>query len=135
MAQAVLSHISQWFEESVFLPLQTEESQQALLKMFQAVDEYFQSGKRICLIGAFAMEETRDRFSLLIRQYFQDWHQALQNCLIRNGHQIDSAYIKAEEVLLGIQGALVLARAKHDPTVFTRTLNRLKQSVFSTDPM
>ncbi len=125
MAAAILADVDGWFERSVYEPLRHDDAGPAIAAMWQAVDAYFRSGRRICLIGAFALDETRDRFADVIHSYFRRWIEALQDALVRSGRDQDRAAADAEEAVLGIQGALVLARALGDESVFSRALDRL----------
>lgn len=125
MAEAVLAEIDGWFETHVFAPLSTGEPKTAIAHMLKATGDYFRSGNRICLVGAFALDETRSRFASVINSYFSRWIAALARALERRGHTGQEAAALAEEAVLAIQGALVLSRATNDPAVFQRTLTRL----------
>lgn len=125
MAAEVLAHVDAWFGENVFRPLEEDEPRLAIAQMWAAIDAYFRSGRRICLVGTFALDATRDRFAGDIRGYFARWIAALERALIRAGTDADTAGQRAEAAVTEIQGALVLARALADETVFTRALRRL----------
>lgn len=128
MAQAVLDEIDGWFRDQVFQPLRAAaEVGQGTADMFTAVGRYFQSGSKVCLVGVFALGHERDRFARKVQGYFAEWVQALAAALQRGGHDADSALALAEEVVGGIQGALVLARAADEPDLFMRALERLQQ--------
>ncbi len=129
MAAEILAHIDQWFISHLFVPLEKDEPLAAIEHMWREVDTYFQSGGRICLVGAFALDETRDRFSSMIRQYFERWIQALGTAIVRTGVSAEAASELAEEVVSGIQGSLLLSRALHDKSVFERRLAGLKERV------
>ncbi len=129
MASEVLAHVDQWFTRHLFEPLEKDEALAAIEQMWQEVDTYFRSGQRICLVGAFALDETRDRFAAAIRQYFVGWIEALSAALVRTGVAQAAADRISEETIVGIQGGLVLSRALHDETLFGRTLASLKQRV------
>jgi len=127
MAAAVLGEIDGWFAQNIFTPLRTDQdAARAIAHMFEAVQDYFKSGRQVCLVGAFALTESRDRFAERIRGYFAAWNDALQGALMRAGHGPKKARRRAEECLAAIQGALVLARAMNDPAIFQRTIERLK---------
>lgn len=126
MAAEVLAHVDGWFAREIFVPLETAEPRAAIAQMWTAVDAYFRSGKRICLIGAFALDETRDRFANPIRSYFERWTNALEAALKHDGTPADHAKQLAEDAVAGIQGALVLARAMADETVFDRSIARMR---------
>jgi AcrR family transcriptional regulator len=129
MAQEILADVDQWFVREVFEPLERDESRAAITRMWQTVDSYFRSGRRICLLGAFALDETRDRFAKPIRLYFKRWIEALDGALVRAGADATIARSLAEDIVGGIQGSLMLARALKEDAVFSRTLARLQQRV------
>lgn len=130
MATEVLAEIDGWFTRNVFVPLrETKDARDGIAHMFDAVDAYFRSGRRVCLVGVFALGAARDEFAAAVRGYFKAWDNALTAALIRAGHERAAAAALAEDVLAGIQGALVLARAANDAKVFARALGRLKKRV------
>jgi AcrR family transcriptional regulator len=127
MAAEILAHVDQWFVHEVFEPLERDEPRAAIAQMWRSVDAYFRSGRRICLMGAFALDETRDRFAKPIKLYFRRWIEALDGALVRAG--VDGAHARAlaEDIVGGIQGALTLARALKEDATFSRALARLQQ--------
>ncbi|EAQ33756.1 hypothetical protein NB311A_08809 [Nitrobacter sp. Nb-311A] len=129
MAQEILADVDQWFVREVFEPLERDEACVAITRMWQAIDSYFRSGRRICLFGAFALDETRDRFAKPIRLYFKRWIEALDGALVRAGVDAVTARSLAEDIVGGIQGSLTLARALKGDAVFSRTLARLQRRV------
>ncbi|KQO75772.1 TetR/AcrR family transcriptional regulator [Rhizobium sp. Leaf262] len=127
MVQAVLAEIGQWFEDAIYAPLQDGiDADGSIEAMLDAVVDYFRSGRRVCLVGALAVSNTRDRFADAIRGYFASWVDALQSALIRQGRDRDLARILSEEAVLSIQGAIVLSRALDDPAVFQRAIDQLR---------
>lgn len=134
MAAEIIIHIHAWFVTHVFEPLEREEPEAALRSMWKSVDDYFRSGRRVCLIGAFALDETRDRFAGPIRGYFKRWIKAMEDALARSGMEEAAARKLAEETVIGIQGALVLSRGLNDTAIFGRSLQRLKEHLHSPEP-
>ena len=130
MLAAVLAEIDGWFEVNVFGPLRTgEDADGAIDAMFAAVVDYFRSGRRVCLVGALAVGNARDRFAAAIAGYFARWVEALEMALRRRGRDQAAARLLAEDIVLGIQGAIVLSRALDDPAVFERAIGQLKRRV------
>ncbi|ULO07651.1 TetR/AcrR family transcriptional regulator [Paenibacillus sp. 19GGS1-52] len=129
MAAEILTHVNTWFAHNVFEPLEQNDPHAAIQQMWSEVDAYFRSGQRICLIGAFAIDETRNRFAARISQYFKRWIDALCGALIRAGTPIELGTRISEEVVSGIQGGLILARAINDEEIFVRTLTGLAERV------
>lgn len=132
MAAAVLDEIEAWFETAMYRPLREDpDPLAAIAAMFSATDTYFRSGRRVCLVGVFALGEVRDRFAARIDGYFAAWRDALASALERAGRDPADARDRAEEVVSGIQGGLVTARALNDPEVFGRSLRRLEARIAS----
>ncbi len=130
MARAVLSDIDQWFQDHVFTPLEAcERSDEAVNAMFDSIERYFRSGARTCLVGALALDGNRERFQDRIDAYFRRWVAALAGALMRGGRSEGDAVALAEDVVAGIQGALVLARALVEPEAFTRVLHRIRERI------
>ncbi|MDX8536754.1 MULTISPECIES: TetR/AcrR family transcriptional regulator [Mesorhizobium] len=127
MARAVIAHIDGWFEDNVFAPLRDNADPRAGIEhMFEATDSFFRSGRRVCLIGAFALDDSRDLFSGQIRDYFGRWVARLAEALTRSGYRPGEASELAEEAVAVIQGALTLARAANDLDIFSRALRRVR---------
>ena len=133
MAEEVLDNIDTWFQHNVFIPLrESEDADAGINAMFKAVNLYFDSGNRVCLVGAFALDNTRDQFSQAVSGYFAKWINALAFALKRIGYSASDAKSTAEDIVVSIQGALVLARSQDNPQTFTRTLKRLQKRVVFT---
>lgn len=127
MAAAVLADIDGWFAAHVFAPLREGgDPRQAMAAMFDAVTDYFRSGRRVCLVGALALGDTRDRFAGPVRSYFASWIEALAAALVKSGRSPEAAVTLAEETVAGVQGAIVLARALDRPKVFERSIAQLR---------
>lgn len=131
MAEAVLAEIQAWFEVHVFTPLRATGDTDAIAKTFDAVEQYFHSGRRVCLVGALAIGETRDRFVKPLRAYFVQWIEALGEALKSQGWTEAAAAALSEEIVGSLQGAIVLGRALDDPGAFDRTMTRLKARLHS----
>lgn len=126
MARAVLDDVAGWFETNVFIPLREgEDPVEGIDAMFRSVVDFFHSGRRVCLVGTFALDDTRERFATEVQSYFVAWIRVLAAALKRSGFDARAARETAEDVVAGIQGALVLARSQDDPAVFMRAIKRL----------
>lgn len=126
MAEAVLDQIQLWFEDHIFNPLDNTPAAQALPAMLTSVREYFRSGQRICLVGAFALDQARDRFAARIGAYFGRWRDSLTGCLTRAGLPQHKARAQAIRIIAAIQGGIVLARATADDSAFDAAIAALE---------
>lgn len=118
MARLVLAHVHGWFETNVFAPLRIGNGEAALRQMFDAARQYFRGGRRICLVGAFALDHTRDAFARAVSRYFEEWLHALEGFLLRSGVPADESRNLSCAAMAAIQGGLVLARAVDDAELF-----------------
>ncbi|MBT2761516.1 hypothetical protein J7E85_09840 [Paenibacillus sp. ISL-20] len=64
------------------------------------------TGQRICLVGAFAPDETRDKFASMIRQYFKRWIDALCASIVRTGASLEAATSISEDTIGSISGRI-----------------------------
>ena len=126
MANAVFDEIGVWFEREVFAPLASG-APDSIQAMFDAAQAYFRSGRRVCLIGAFALDQSRNLFAGKISAYFVRWVDALALALSEIGYGRKKARARSEEIVSGVQGAIVLARALDDPGQFERAIERLRK--------
>lgn len=125
MAAAVLNEVGGWFEAEVYAPLRSHaDPAGAIRQMVRSVDAYFRSGRRVCLVGVFALSDVRDQFAACIAGYFAGWRDALADALRRLGRPNPAGL--AEDAVAAIQGGLVTARAWNDPAVFARVLHRVE---------
>lgn len=132
MAQEVLASIDLWFTDHIYAPLRSAADPAAgIAAMFAAVDSYFRSGQRVCLVGVVALGAARDLFADAVKTYFTGWIDALVHSLRRLGHDKAAARHMAEQAVLAIQGALVLTRALDDTRVFTRALATVRAQVLA----
>lgn len=133
MAAEVLASIDAWFVTEIYRPLRkASDARRGIAEMFSGVDAYFRSGRRVCLIGVVALGNARDLFAGRVKDYFVAWIEALAVALRKLGHSPAVARHLAEQAVLEIQGALVLARAIGDPVVFSRALMRSQKRLIET---
>ncbi|MEH2475267.1 TetR/AcrR family transcriptional repressor of lmrAB and yxaGH operons [Nitrobacteraceae bacterium AZCC 2161] len=127
MASEVLAEIDAWFEVNIFAPLRSaEDPARAIVAMLKGTEDYFRSGRRVCLVGVFALGAARDSFAAQVNDYFARWGDALALLLGRSGLSSSVARRRSEDAMLSIQGALVLARARDDAKIFSRAITELK---------
>lgn len=121
IAKAVLQQIDCWFETNVFTPLKTNDSPEKVLgQMFATVNTYFASGKRICLLGAFALYDVKEPFAQEIKSYFQRWIDALKIYLQNQGLPLKESEQLANFAMIAIQGGLVMAQATNNTDIFAQ---------------
>lgn len=130
MMEAVLSDVERWFADAIFAPLeQDEDPANAIFAMFERVTTYFQSGRRVCIVGGLGLNTAGNSFAAVVRQYFSRWIAALAQCLERGKIPPTRAKFLAETTVSGIQGAIVLSRALGETAAFERIATNLRSSL------
>lgn len=128
IVKTVLKQINSWFETNVFTPLDTNEPPELVLgKMFATVNAYFDSGQRICLLGAFALYDAKEPFSQEIKGYFQRWIEALNSYLQRQGLSARESQELAYSAMSAIQGGLVMAQAVDNQDIFKQAISNAEK--------
>jgi len=127
MAEAVLAQVSTWLDTHVLAPLTGSETPHARLqKMAMALDTFYAQGGTSCLLDALSFGEGSDLFHDHIRAAFAHWIEALAALVVEStGCPKAEARQRAEDAVLSIQGALVLARGTGNTQPFQRVLKKL----------
>ena len=126
MAEAVLEASSDRFASLVLSPLDAAGSvRDRLMAMVRGLDEFYAAGHDACLTELFGVGTTGTQFVPRLRGTIAAAIEAIAAALIEGGLAVEPAHRRAEDALVAIQGALVLARATDSTAVFHRTLTEL----------
>jgi AcrR family transcriptional regulator len=127
MAEAVLAHARAWLDRHVLSPLTGSGTPHARLqKMANALGTFYMQGGTSCLLDSLSFGEGNAIFRDPIRAAFAHWIETLAALVAEStGCSTAEAHRRAEDAVLSIQGALVLARGTGDPQPFQRVLKRL----------
>jgi AcrR family transcriptional regulator len=127
MAEAVLAQASAWLDTHVLAPLTGSGTPHARLqKMAQALNTFYAQGGTSCLLDSLSFGEGSDLFHDHIRAAFAHWIEALAALVVESTRCPKAeARQRAEDAVLSIQGALVLARGTGNTQPFQRVLKNL----------
>jgi Transcriptional regulator len=129
MGAEVLTEIGRSLENEVLSVLHQDAPPVARFKkMLVAVSKFYNGGQLSCLIDTLSLGEAGQLYRTALRGAINQWEQALTDLARETGQSAAKAATWAEEVLITIEGSLVLARAKNDPQVFRRALQRLRRA-------
>ena len=128
MGAEVLAEIGRSLESQVLALLRQEGSPATRFsKMLAAVSKFYEGGDLSCLIDTLSLGEAGELYRMALSQAIERWEEALVELAREAGQSRAQAASWAEEILIAIEGSLVLARAKNDPRIFRRTLKRLER--------
>ncbi|WP_287128325.1 TetR/AcrR family transcriptional regulator [Candidatus Cyanaurora vandensis] len=127
MARAALESLGGWLEQHLLTPLRgpglpAERLDQAVI----ALGQLYGNGKEACLLGMLVHGESRHLFQTQLRDSFLALITALAALMAETGIAPPMAHRRAEEAVVRIQGALILAGGLGDEAPFQRVLQSLK---------
>ncbi|UXP30944.1 TetR/AcrR family transcriptional regulator [Reichenbachiella agarivorans] len=128
MAKAVLLNINNWVEEHVFNTLTNQllSPAERLKNGLQFIKKLYEEGNAPCLLQAFSMQSGINIFSQLINDSMSYWVDAFTNIGLAFGLNQSVAKEKATQVLIEIQGSLIVSRGFNNPKIFINTLNNIE---------
>ena len=126
MAEAVLEYTENWLEENVFVPLRSDESaSDRIVAMSQSIDKFYESGHAPCLLAVMSLGEADNLFHQQLQRSLEKWLDELSKVVIETGVEPEQARLCAEDAMMLLQGALVLARVTNDTQPFKRAVSKL----------
>ena len=126
MVRAVLDRLEAQLRDSLFAPLAGGGTPRRRLdEMVRTLDAFYRGGREACVLANLVLGSTRKRFHKQLSRIFEAWIEAIAGALADAGLARTLARARAEDAVLRIEGALVLAGAVADPSVFARTLRQL----------
>ena len=132
MVRAVLDHLEEALRVGVFEPLRARGApQKRVAAMVAAIDQFYRHGHESCVLAQLVLGTTRDRFRDRLTRIFTEWTAAVATVVADAGFSRAVARQRAEEAVLRIEGALVLAGGLNDEKVFSRTLRSLSKSLLA----
>jgi TetR/AcrR family transcriptional repressor of lmrAB and yxaGH operons len=129
MVAAVHDHVDHWFSTNVIAPLLADAPLAIRIEaMLGAVDRFYRSGQRACLLERLTGSVEHDRFALRLRGTFEAWASALATTLVAEGTPATEARERAVTAIVLVEGALVVESLGEGGT-FTRTLAAIRRTL------
>ena len=135
MVRAVLDHLQSQLRASVFAPLREPgPATRRVQEMVKTLDAFYRGGREACVLGNLVLGTSRTRFRGHLQAIFDEWIEALAAALADGGLSRTLARSRAEDAVIRIEGALVLAGGMDDVGLFTRALRQLPRELLAPDP-
>lgn len=132
MVRSVLEHLEVQLRQGIFEPLRAPgPAQRRLDAMVKALDAFYRGGREACVLGNLVLGTSRTRFRGQLRAIFSEWIEALATALVDGGLSRSVARARAEDAVVRIEGALVLAGGMNDVAVFGRALKQLRSDLLA----
>lgn len=130
MAKAVLAHAGRWMTYGIKAPLSGPGTPpQRIRLMADRLHEFYSGGRQSCLLDSLSFSAEDNEIRKHIKRGMTAWARALAAVAREAGLPAKRAQQRAEDAIVRIQGALVVARAMGDTGPFERTLRELPQVI------
>lgn len=125
MGAAVLEQAGAWLERDIIEALSTERPPARRLDaMFAALRSFYGGGTRPCILAALVTGSAHHLFQPGLGGAFRSWMKALAAMLTEAGVPAATAKELAQDLVVAVQGSLIVSRGTEDPDVFRDTLRR-----------
>lgn len=133
MADTVLKMVSEWIEENVFSILRSDDikPKQKLERMLEQIHSFYGDGKEACLFAVLINGDSRDIFQRQLKVILSEWISELSAVLISHGISKAEAKHRSEDMLVTIQGALILSKSMKSTEIFERSLRQMTQRLLA----
>jgi AcrR family transcriptional regulator len=137
MVEAVLGHVDRWLAAHVIAPLQQSHKSPAARVRATArnLGKFYCDGRSSCVVNTLSLQAGETGPRKHVRASAKAVLDAFAAVARESGMRPAMARRRAEEALVDIQGALVLARAVGDRAVFRRVIHRLPSQLTSIRPV
>lgn len=127
MGLAVLDRLDAVLEPALLAPLRAPGSPQDRVDaMVEVVRAFYDDGRKACLLERMVASTDRATFARPLARAFGRWIEALAAVGADAGLDPGVARERAEDAVVRVEGALIVAAATGDPAVFGRALARIR---------
>jgi AcrR family transcriptional regulator len=135
IALQVLAYLEDQVERALFEPMRSSESPgKKLDRMLDAIDGFYEGGKKACLLERLSASVDARRFRRPLGRAFRTWIDAVEALGVESGLPRAVARLRGEDLVIRIEGALVVCAGTGDHRVFARAIRDLRESVLAPVP-
>jgi AcrR family transcriptional regulator len=132
MAVAVLERIDTWMNAHALAALKGAGTPKARLRaMLQVLDDFYVGGRNACVLGNLVVGGSREKFQDFLTSAFAGWIGALRDLAVEAGVRGPEAQQRAEDAVVRIEGAVIVAGGLADPAPFKRALRNIERDLLA----
>jgi AcrR family transcriptional regulator len=135
IALEVLTHLEEQLERALFEPMRaTVAPKKKLDRMLDMIDSFYEGGKKACLLERLCASVDATRFRRPLGRVFNTWIDAVEALGVESGLPRAAARRRAEDLVVRIEGALVVCAGTGNTGVFARAIRDLRENVLAPLP-
>jgi TetR/AcrR family transcriptional regulator, lmrAB and yxaGH operons repressor len=128
----VLAFLEEQLELALFEPMRAAGTPRKKLdRMLDTIDAFYEGGKRACLLERLCASVDARRFRRPLGRAFSTWIDAVEALGVESGLPRAVARNRAEDVVVRVEGALVVCAGTGDTSIFARTIRELRESTLA----
>ena len=127
MAEAVMGRVKQIFERALEPMTSDPDVAEGVAESGRRISEIYADGTLPCVLDTLTLSGAPDGVRATAAEITASWIDAMAAAAGRAGASPATARAAAEEAFVRIEGSLVLARLRGDPTAFRRAISELPQ--------
>src|SRR5262249_32009720 len=132
IAIQVLGHLEEQLEQAVFEPMRSNDPPgKKLDRMLEAIDRFYEGGHKACLLERWWDRVGASRFRRPRGRAFGTWIEAVEALGVESGLPRAVARQRAEDLVVRIEGALIVCAGTGNTSVFARTIRDLRENVLA----
>jgi AcrR family transcriptional regulator len=132
IALGVLAYLGSQLEQAVFEPMRSSDTpSRKLNRMLDAIDGFYEGGRKACLLERLCASVDASRFRRPLGRAFETWIGAVETLGVESGLPRAVARQRGEDLVVRIEGALVVCAGTGNTSVFSRTIRDLRESVLA----
>lgn len=130
MVQAVVDYLERWLAENVLPTLQGEGTAlEKLQQMCDRLSELYEAGQQPCMSATLLLGSARNLFHDRVEARYCAWIGAVAEVLVDAGLDRTTAQQRGEDMVIALQGGLIVAQGMNSPEIFQRSLQQLPQQL------
>jgi len=125
ITQMVLNQVEAWLKDNILRVL-TNRDEKPMNRLSTALNNFqvlYEDGKAVCILRALSIGNGLDLFGAELRNAMEIWIDGFVQLGLDLGMTKEEAGEKATNVLISIQGSLVVANNLGTPEIFNKTLS------------
>lgn len=127
IAEAVLNYVKAWNEDHIYNVLTNKDlaPQERIALAIENINALYDNGNSTCILKAMTTESSLPSFGSQIEESLQLWINGFKALGLDRGFDNAKANQLAQEVIIRVQGALILSKGMNDTSPFQQSLNQI----------
>ena len=132
MALEVLARLQDQLERALFEPTRSAGTpKQKFDRMLDGIDAFYEGGGKACLIERLSASVEVNRFRRPLGRVVAAWIDAVEGLAIEAGLPRATARLRAEDLVVRLEGALFFFNNTATTEIYTRTIRDLRESLLA----